>query len=96
MRLTLDGDKVLEIRERHEALARAQVLAARGIVRRGIRRGELPSTTSVTVVLDTLVGGAMMHALSAPAHLREKVVTGADVYAEQLVDFVLGSASATR
>ena len=94
MRLTLDGDKVPEIRERREAMARAQVLAAREIVRRGIRRGELPSTTSVTVVLDTLVGGAMMHAMSAPADLREKVVAGADAYAEQLVDFVLGSAGA--
>ena len=96
MRLTLDGDKVPEIRERHAAMARAQVLAAREIVRRGIRRGELPSTTSVTVVLDTLVGGAMMHAMSAPADLREKVVAGADAYAEQLVDFVLGSASGMR
>jgi hypothetical protein len=35
--------------------------------------------------------------MSAPAHLREKVVAGADAYAyaEQLVPFVLGSASAT-
>jgi len=94
MRLTLDGDKVPEIRERYEALARSQVLAARAIVRRGIRRGELAESTSVTVLLDALCGGAMMHAMSTPRELRDKVTAGAEKYAGQLVDFVLGSASA--
>ena len=32
----------------------------------------------------------MMHAMSAPRELRDTVVAGADAYAEQLVDFVLG------
>jgi AcrR family transcriptional regulator len=94
MRLTLDGDKVPEIRERYDALARSQILAARAIVRRGIRRGELADSTSVTVLLDALCGGAMMHAMSAPPELRGKVTAGAEKYAAQLVDFVLGSASA--
>jgi AcrR family transcriptional regulator len=94
MRLTLDGDKVPKIRERYEALTRSQILAARAIVRRGIRRGELAQSTSVTVLLDALCGGAMMHAMSTPAELRGKVTAGAETYAQQLVDFVLGSASA--
>ncbi len=32
---------------------RSQVLAARAMVRRGIRRGEIPADTSVTLLLDT-------------------------------------------
>lgn len=94
MRLTLDGEKVLAIRARHDALTRSRILAARAIVRGGIRRGELPRSTSVTVVLDALCGGAMMHAMSTPADLRDTVVAGADDYAAQLVDVVLGSATA--
>lgn len=90
MRLTLDGDKIPEIRTRHDVLARSQILAARAIVRRGIARGELPASTSVTVLLDTLCGGAMMHAMSTPPELRDRVAAGADAYAEELVDFVAG------
>ena len=90
MRLTLDGGYVPEIRTRHETITRSQVLAARAIVKRGIARGELPPSTSVTVLLDTLCGGAMMHAMSAPPELRDRVVAGADAYAEELVDFVAG------
>jgi AcrR family transcriptional regulator len=92
MRLGLDGAVVPpEIRERHAALGRSQILAARGIVRRGIRRGELPPSTSVTLLLDTLCGGAMMHATSTPTELRDRVVQGAATYAEKLVDFLLSS-----
>lgn len=93
MRLTFDGDKVPQIRERHEALTRSRILAARAIVRRGIARGELPGSTSVTLVLDALCGGAMMHTVSAPPELRAQVAAGADDYAEELVDFVLGRTS---
>jgi AcrR family transcriptional regulator len=90
MRLTLDGDKIPEIQARNEAFARSQILAARAIVRRGIARGELPASTSVTVLLDTLCGGAVMHTLSTPPELRGRVAAGADAYAEELVDFVAG------
>ena len=47
------------------------------------------------MLLDTLCGGAMMHAMSAPRELRDTVVAGADAYAEQLVGSVLGSAAAS-
>jgi hypothetical protein len=33
----------------------------------------------------------MMPAMSAPRELRDRVVAGADAYAERFVDFVLGS-----
>jgi hypothetical protein len=67
----------------------SQVLAARGIVRRGIRRGEIPEGTSITLLLDTLVGGATTHANAAPIQLRDTLRADAARYAEQLVDFLL-------
>jgi hypothetical protein len=91
MRLTLDSAHVPEIRMRREALTRSQIRAARAIVRRGIDRGDLPRSTSGHDGPDALCGGAMMPAMSAPRELRDRVVAGADAYAERFVDFVLGS-----
>jgi len=90
MRLALDGAMVPEIHARREAVARAQIQAARSIVKRGIERGELPRSTSVTMLLDALCGGAMMHAKSTPPGLREKLAAGADEYAARFVEFILG------
>jgi AcrR family transcriptional regulator len=93
MRLSLDGERVAETRQWHAKIARARVTAARSIVRRAVERRELPATTSATLVLDVLCGGAMMHALSTPPALRGKVSRNADAYAyayaEQLVSLVL-------
>lgn len=46
------------------------------IVRRGIDRGELPASTSVTLLLETLIGGAMMHAVGIPADTGAAPVLG--------------------
>ncbi len=70
--------------------------ATRAIVRRAIGRGDLPARTFVTPLLDALCGGAMMRVMSAPPDLRELVTEGADVYAERLVDLILGSAIKAR
>ena len=56
--------------EHYAQMRQAQVLAARAIVRRGIDRGELAPGTSVTLLLDTLIGGAMMHAMVTPDERR--------------------------
>jgi AcrR family transcriptional regulator len=93
MRIGLEAERIPWIAEHYEELRRSEILAARAIVRRGIRRGELPAATSVTVLLDALCGGAMMHVMTAPPALRDKVAAGADAYAEQLVDFLLTSAA---
>jgi hypothetical protein len=50
---------------------------------------DLPQSTSVTILLDALCGGAMMHVLSGPEELRA-TVAAADEYAQQLVEFLLG------
>lgn len=93
MRIGLEAGQIPRVAEHYDALRRSQILAARAIVRRGIQRGELPAATSVTVLLDALCGGAMMHAMTAPPALRDKVIAGAGAYAEQLVDFLLTSAA---
>ena len=93
MRIGLEADRIPGVAEHYEAVRRSQILAARAIVRRGIRRGELPPETSVTVLLDALCGGAMMHVMTTPPALRHKVIAGADDYAEQLADFLLTSAA---
>lgn len=93
MRIGLETDRIPRVARHYESLRRSQILAARGIVRRGINRGELPATTSVTILLDALCGGAMMHAMTAPHALRRTVAAEARAYAGQLADFLLSSAA---
>ncbi|MFI7166308.1 TetR/AcrR family transcriptional regulator [Rhodococcus erythropolis] len=95
MRLTLDSGQIPAIRDHHEEFTRGQVHAARALVRRAIARGELAEDTSPTLLLDTLVGGAMLHAMSTPQELRAKVTETIDEYADSLVDFLLNSARAS-
>lgn len=94
LRLGLDGDAIPSVAEHYDAMRRAQIRAARAIVRRGIDRGELPAGTSVTLLLDTLVGGAMTHALATPADRRAELVRNTHAYAVKLVDFLLHAVTA--
>ena len=64
-------------------------MAARAIVRRGIDRGELAADTPVTLLLDTLAGGAMMHAMATPPERREELAARTAGYAAQLVSFLM-------
>ncbi|MET0425870.1 MAG: TetR/AcrR family transcriptional regulator, partial [Actinoplanes sp.] len=69
-RLTLEAAAIPGVAEHHQAMRRSQTRAARAIVRRGVDRGEVAASVSVTLLLDTLVGGAMMHAMTAPPETR--------------------------
>lgn len=80
------------LQERRHALGDSQRLAARAIVHRGIDRGELPPGTSVTLLLDTLCGGAMFHALTVLPGTRETALRDSAAYARRLADFVLDAA----
>ncbi|WP_151772121.1 TetR/AcrR family transcriptional regulator [Streptomyces abyssomicinicus] len=91
LRLSLEARTIPELAERHQEDLQAQILAARAVVRRGIRRGELPEGTSVTFLLDALCGGAMNHCLATPPERRAGLVDAAGEYAERFVDFVLAS-----
>lgn len=92
LRMTTEAFLTPELQATWEQRRESQVLAARAIVRRGIRRGELSPGASVTLVLDTLLGGVLMHALVLPDELAPDDGSDLDAYAESLVDFVLARA----
>lgn len=95
LRISVEAPSIPGVAQRWEELRGSQVLAARAMVRRGIRRGEVPASTSVTLLLDTLCGGVAMHVSSTPAHLLPRLVADADDYAERLVDFLLKATAET-
>jgi AcrR family transcriptional regulator len=94
LRLGLEAAAIPGVAEHYAQMRRAQVLAARAIVRRGISRGEIAPDTSVTLLLDTLIGGAMMHALVTPADRRADLARNTGAYAAQLVGFLLRAVTA--
>ncbi|HEY2095253.1 MAG: hypothetical protein QOC67_5829 [Pseudonocardiales bacterium] len=91
LRLGVEAASIPEVARRWADLQESQVLAARAMVRRGIRRGDVPADTSVTLLLDTLCGGVLMHVITTPTQLREQLAADVDGYANRLVDFLLRS-----
>lgn len=91
-RMTVESAVTPPIAQRWQHVRRTQVATARGIVRRAIDRGELPPDTSVTLVVDTICGAAMLRPVAVPDRLRPRANATRDRYAQQLVDFVLGAA----
>jgi hypothetical protein len=89
LRLGLEAAAIPGVAEHYAQMRHAQVLAARAIVRRGIDRGEIAPDTSVTLLLDTLIGGAMMHAMITPDDRRADLARSTGAYAAQLVSFLL-------
>jgi AcrR family transcriptional regulator len=94
LRLSLEAEAIPGVAEHFEDIRRSHVVAARAIVRRGIDRGELSPDTPVTLLLDTLAGGAMMHALSTPPDRKATLTRDINAHAERLVGFLLGAVSA--
>jgi len=89
LRLGLEAAAIPGVAEHYNEMRQAQVMAARAIVRRGIDRGELAADTPVTLLLDTLAGGAMMHAMATPPDLRAGLAARTADYAAQLVSFLM-------
>jgi hypothetical protein len=81
------------VAEHYAGIRLSQVLAARAIVRRGIDRGELARDAPVTLLLDTLAGGAMMHALTTPPDLMASLHRDIRAHAERLTGFLLRAVS---
>jgi AcrR family transcriptional regulator len=94
LRLNVEAAAISGVAEHYAAVRRSEVLAARAIVRRGIARGELAAGTPVTLLLDTLAGGAMMHALSTPPDLKADLARDVRNYAGHLVSFLLRAVAA--
>jgi AcrR family transcriptional regulator len=96
MRLNLEADAIPGVAEHYAGIRRSQVLAARAMVRRGIARGELAPDAPVTLLLDTLTGGAMMHVLSTPPDLKANLDRDVRGHAERLVSFLLRAVGGQR
>ncbi|GLX11538.1 hypothetical protein Misp03_84640 [Microbispora sp. NBRC 16548] len=94
LRIALEAPAIPGVAEHYETMRRDQILAARAIVRRGIARNELLATASVTLLLDTLTGGAMMHAMSTPPDKQETLARDTAGHARRLVDFLLNAVTA--
>ena len=95
LRLSLEADAIPGVAEHYAGIRLSQVLAARAIVRRGIDRGELARDTPVTLLLDTLAGGAMMHALTTPPGLKASLHRDIRTHAGRLVAFLLRAVEST-
>jgi AcrR family transcriptional regulator len=94
LRMSVEASEIPGVANRWATLQESQVLAARAMVRRAIRRGEVSDDTSVTLLLDALCGGVVMHVVATPPHLRHRLLADAPRYAESLVDFLLRSVDA--
>jgi AcrR family transcriptional regulator len=89
MRVSVETPSLPLLAEHFDEFRRSQVLAARAIVHRGVRRGEVPETTPVTLLLDCLVGATMTHVQTTPPELRPGLPDQIDAYAAELVDYLL-------
>ncbi len=94
LRLSLEAELIPGVAEYYAGLRRSAVLAARAIVRRAVERGELAPDVPETLLLDTLTGGAMMHALTTPPERRADLARHSRAHAKRLVSFLLGAVRA--
>jgi len=91
LRLSAEARFVPELAPRWEEFTAANIMATRRITRRAIRRKDLPPNTPVTLLLDALFGGLLMHCLTTPPARTAELADNADAYTVGLVDFVLAS-----
>jgi AcrR family transcriptional regulator len=94
LRITAEARVVPEIAAHWEGTREAYILAVRAIVRRGIKRGDLPAATSVTLLLDALFGALLMHVVTTPTARMSAFAKSVDDYADEVVDFVLAAVRA--
>ena len=93
LRLTLEAELIPGVAEYYAGVRLSAVLAARAMVRRAVERGELTPDVEETLLLDTLTGGAMMHALTTPPERRADLARHSRAHAERLVGFLLRAVS---
>jgi AcrR family transcriptional regulator len=70
------------------------VRESRTLIRRGLRRGELPEHVSPTLIGDLIVGSILVHVMATPVHLTDTVRRESAEYLDTLVDTVLAGAAA--
>nr|WP_308251836.1 TetR/AcrR family transcriptional regulator [Pseudonocardia sp. KRD291] len=96
MRLGHEARAIPELAPYFDTLTRSQTGAARAMVRRGIARGDVDADTSVTLLLDCLVGGAMNHVVTTPPEFEAQLAVNVERYARELVDFLFRAVAASQ
>jgi AcrR family transcriptional regulator len=91
LRLAAEARCVPELAPRWEAFVAANVSAVRRITSRGVSRGDLPPRTPVTLLLDAIFGGLLMHYMTTPPDRAANLAKRGDQLAESLVDMVLAA-----
>ena len=88
---------------RHEVVAEATTGYSDGVkhtsremIRRAVKRGELPEETNITLVLEVIAGAVVSHVSATPQPLREEMLERADTYIEQLVALVFRGLTGER
>jgi AcrR family transcriptional regulator len=70
------------------------VRESRTLIRRGLRRGELPKHVSPTLIGDLIVGSNLVHVMATPVHLTDTVRRQSTEYLDTPIDTVLAGAAA--
>ena len=91
LRISIEADSIPGF-DQYVEFQQSQMATSRRIVRRAVHRGELPADTRVTMLLDLLSGGLLVHALNTPETLASSMVQRR--YPSDLVDFILRAANA--
>lgn len=95
VRLSAEARSVPELAPRWAEFVSAQATAMRAITQRGIARGDLPESAPVTVMLDALFGGLLMHFMATPPTRVRRMARNANEYTEELVDMLLAAVITT-
>jgi AcrR family transcriptional regulator len=95
-RLRADARHEPELQHAADAVRyKDSVRATRTLIRRGMRRGELPDDASPTMIGDLIVGAILVHVMATPLHLTDAVRRASAKYVESVVDTVLAGVGAT-
>lgn len=92
IRLRMDRDTPKGLQDMGRVISQAQIAAGRAIVKQGLMRGEISGKVSASLLLDALVGAVMNHAFSVTVYEGKVPLKSNEVYAEELVDFLLAGA----
>jgi len=91
VRLSAEARAVPELAPRWAEFMAAQTTAMRAITKRGIARGDLPNDAPVTLMLDALFGGLLMHYMATPPARIGRLASESDNFTEALVDMILAA-----
>jgi AcrR family transcriptional regulator len=88
-RMAVDSAQFPEVRDYFRPYSDAMIRQARGIVRRAIARGELPTGVNPGLLMDLVVGAVTNHVATTPQHLRGAMLDKLNAFTKDLVDTVL-------